>query len=739
MSLMTPMVPAAQALRQTHFLRLARIACVAVLCWLGSLAMGTAPAESTAIDSATAGTQAVPDVDYFDQEEFQRIAAENTERHRTRVTLPAAVFAVHPAVAPADPTNPANVGNSLFDELAPRVLGVLIALAVWVSIAWKVAPDYIRSLIAWSPLRAPPGMSASDRMVTLLAEEQAVAAFQAVLHGDTAAAAASGGGMATITHALEENLAVPAAELIRDMCRSLQEARRTTAQAAQRKFLLDVLEQIHSLKDLTGTGGLLPLQQMACAVEMLLKQLTEKANNITSSTLRTVGLAMAMMEDLCKAGLRPDLLSEPPLRILAVDDEAFSRYALAHALKRGLCEPEVAETGEAALGLAAGRSYDLIILDVQLPGMDGFELCSKIHEIEANRATPVIFVTSMRDFDARANSILCGGRDLIAKPFITFELTVKALTLIAGERLRGRARPADSAANEANTAAAPAASAVASKEASPAGADRAPILPVGAPADVEAVSRPESGYFKHARTQIAGMRDLVVLAGNAVDAGTRLEAVTDLLLAAHSLAVSADGIGQHSIALVASSLEGLLKKLLDTKAKLSASTLQTVAGAMELIDDLCAKESGPDLATAPPIRLLVVDDDPVGLRAISNALQTKFPKPASACDGKSAIELAAEKPFDAIFLDVQMPDIDGFGVCSRIRENSANRGTPVVFVTGHDADAMRSKSQHCGGNEVLTKPYLITELTLTALSFAIRRRMQIGNEVAADAAGAAKN
>jgi DNA-binding response OmpR family regulator len=71
---------------------------------------------------------------------------------------------------------------------------------------------------------------------------------------------------------------------------------------------------------------------------------------------------------------------------------------------------------------------------VQMPGMDGFELCTKIRATPTNKTTPVIFVTSLTDFKSRARSSLSGGSDLIAKPFMFIELSVKALTYV----LRGR-------------------------------------------------------------------------------------------------------------------------------------------------------------------------------------------------------------------------------------------------------------------------------------------------------------
>jgi CheY-like chemotaxis protein len=66
--------------------------------------------------------------------------------------------------------------------------------------------------------------------------------------------------------------------------------------------------------------------------------------------------------------------------------------------------------------------------------MDGFEVSSRIRDTVPNRATPVVFVTGQSDFDARAQMSRNGGNDLMGKPFLTSEITVKALTFA----LRGR-------------------------------------------------------------------------------------------------------------------------------------------------------------------------------------------------------------------------------------------------------------------------------------------------------------
>ena len=83
-----------------------------------------------------------------------------------------------------------------------------------------------------------------------------------------------------------------------------------------------------------------------------------------------------------------------------------------------------------ALAKLTKTPYDVIFLDVQMPGMTGFELCTKLRAMPLHAKTPVVFVTAMTDFQSRARSTLSGGNDLIGKPFLLMELAVKALSYV---------------------------------------------------------------------------------------------------------------------------------------------------------------------------------------------------------------------------------------------------------------------------------------------------------------------
>jgi len=121
-----------------------------------------------------------------------------------------------------------------------------------------------------------------------------------------------------------------------------------------------------------------------------------------------------------------------------VDDEAIACRAIVYALEKAQLRAVSIEDPNAAFKLLSENHYDLVFLDVDMPGMTGYELCTRLRSLPAHKKTPVVFVTVLSDFDNRTSSKMAGGDDFIAKPFLYIELTVKALIHV----LRGKLQPA---------------------------------------------------------------------------------------------------------------------------------------------------------------------------------------------------------------------------------------------------------------------------------------------------------
>ena len=104
-------------------------------------------------------------------------------------------------------------------------------------------------------------------------------------------------------------------------------------------------------------------------------------------------------------------------RILVVDDHADNRRILRDLLGSAGFEILEAKTGEEAVAQAAAAVPDLILMDIQLPGIDGYEATRRIKASEALRRIPVIVVTSYALSGDDAKAMAAGANDYVAKPF----------------------------------------------------------------------------------------------------------------------------------------------------------------------------------------------------------------------------------------------------------------------------------------------------------------------------------
>jgi CheY-like chemotaxis protein len=208
---------------------------------------------------------------------------------------------------------------------------------------------------------------------------------------------------------------------------------RTEQEDLRRTELAKLHRQVRWLAASAGPIGLGKIARVANALEALLIQLHAKPKKITPSVLRTVAQAIDTLASLFDQAAHPQTEELAPPRILVVDDEIISRETICAALGQADLRAVSLDDSLAAQRLLEQEMFDLIFLDVEMPGESGPDLCVNIREMETNRATPVVFVTAHSDFGSRAQSTLSGGNDFIAKPFLLVELAVKALTWLFKE------------------------------------------------------------------------------------------------------------------------------------------------------------------------------------------------------------------------------------------------------------------------------------------------------------------
>ncbi len=119
------------------------------------------------------------------------------------------------------------------------------------------------------------------------------------------------------------------------------------------------------------------------------------------------------------------------MRILVVDDEVDLADAVARGLRREGYAVDIAHSGEEALEKAELTPYDLVCLDVTMPGIDGFEVCARLRQFPPDGVAPRVLMLTARDgIDDRIAGLDRGADDYLVKPFAFGELTARVRSLL---------------------------------------------------------------------------------------------------------------------------------------------------------------------------------------------------------------------------------------------------------------------------------------------------------------------
>jgi two-component system, sensor histidine kinase and response regulator len=123
--------------------------------------------------------------------------------------------------------------------------------------------------------------------------------------------------------------------------------------------------------------------------------------------------------------------------------------------------------------------------------------------------------------------------------------------------------------------------------------------------------------------------------------------------------------------------------------------------------------------------ILIVDDTPDNLRLLSSALTDRGYKVRSVINGAMALMGSQAAPPDLIMLDIKMPDLDGYEVCQRLKENPQTREIPVIFISALDEVFDKVKAFTSGGVDYIQKPFQVEEVLARIENQLTVRRLQM--------------
>jgi len=122
-------------------------------------------------------------------------------------------------------------------------------------------------------------------------------------------------------------------------------------------------------------------------------------------------------------------------KILVVDDEQRNVRLLSVILRAEGYEILQGYSGEEALEKAQKESPDLILLDIMMPSIDGYDVCKRLREIEQTKAIPIVMITALRELNDKIKALDVGADDFISKPFDRFEVLARVRSSLRVKRL----------------------------------------------------------------------------------------------------------------------------------------------------------------------------------------------------------------------------------------------------------------------------------------------------------------
>ena len=370
------------------------------------------------------------------------------------------------------------------------------------------------------------------------------------------------------------------------------------------------------------------------------------------------------------------------LRVLLVEDNPVNQQVAAEMLTRLGLAADLAEHGEQALAMAARTAYDLILMDCNMPVMDGYAATRHIRELEVERETPIIAMTAATGEDERQRALEAGFTDFLHKP----------VRLEALRALLARWMPA-----------------------------AAPQPEPGPGAD--------GTHQAGAAYSAAAMQELHDSVGDITyrmvesfleDTPVYLDSLKSALLEndarrvyeiAHALKGSAGNFGAAPFLEVVTSLEtqGKAGDLAQAGALVNAcdARFAELRKALELYQ---LSETGHRASVQRKHQLLIADDDRTLRLALRGTFASDEFEVLEAADGAQAIALCERAMPDVILIDAMMPEIDGFDACQRIRQLPGGSDLPILVITSLDDEDAIVRAFRCGATDYLTKPIHFTVL-----------------------------
>ncbi|KAF0176656.1 MAG: Signal transduction histidine kinase [Limisphaerales bacterium] len=403
-------------------------------------------------------------------------------------------------------------------------------------------------------------------------------------------------------------------------------------------------------------------------------------------------------------------------KILIVEDDPIIADLYQRKFAAEQFTVELAGDGSTAMESLKSHRPDVVLLDLQLPQVNGIEVLKFIRATPELRTLPVIVFTNAYLGNMVQSAWKAGANKCLTKAICTPRQVVDVVRLTLAEaQSKADASPAETS---------------------------APPVPepavMSAPALTVAETERDAAFQGEVRRQFMQTSPQML-----VDVRQRLQAVVkseadaaylrwieeraqllrEMYRTLHSLTGKAGLAGFKQVAQLSSALEAFLRELHEAPQNANSSSLRTFAHAMDFLSRLLEIEGQAEHDPTSTPLALIVDDEVFSRRSIISGLEKAGIAYVSLDNPLEGLEMLQRQRFDLVFLDIDMPEMDGFTLCQKLRQLPDYARTPVVFVTGLNDFQMRARSSLAGGSDIIAKPFLPIELAVKSLTHMYKARL----------------
>jgi len=379
------------------------------------------------------------------------------------------------------------------------------------------------------------------------------------------------------------------------------------------------------------------------------------------------------------------------INVMLVEDNLINQTVAKEILGQAGIKPDIMNNGQEAVAAVSQKKYDIVLMDIQMPVMNGFQATEEIRKQYSKDALPIIAMTANAMKGDREACLESGMNDYVSKPIKKDDLFSILSKWIFGTNVEPQ--------------------------------NIEPISKILKPEPKiidNSVINLDEGLERLGGNQTIYFQLLISFKDTYVGF---IKSINDLIqndnnLAireVHSLKGAAANLSIPEVQAASKELESALKADTPKNIDQLIHTLEkNLLNSFDAIDQLMNKPDDNNNETneiieedtAPKIRILLTEDNPINQQVIIEVLSggNHCFEIETANNGKEALAALEKNIYDLILMDIQMPVMDGLTAAKSIRQNESYKSIPIIAVTAHAMKGYRELCLNAGMNDYITKP-----------------------------------